>query len=170
MIQGVLFDLFETLVTESDASIRRASSLGPQLGVSQDAFRRLWRSRRLDIVLGRSTFRDTLAQIAGALSGTPDERLLEDLRSERMSQKAAVVRDVEPHVLAAVEALQRRGLRLALVTNSFHESTCSRVGALTSSLPTPCSSATVRTTSWLGRGAPASPRARRSGSWRDGSP
>jgi hypothetical protein len=46
MIQGILFDLFEPLVTESDASIRRASSLGAQLGVSQDAFRRLWRSRR----------------------------------------------------------------------------------------------------------------------------
>jgi putative hydrolase of the HAD superfamily len=121
MIQGVLFDLFETLVTESDASIRRAASLGPQLGVSQDAFRRLWRSRRLDVVLGRSTFRDTLAQIAGALGGTPDERLLEELRSERISQKAAVVRDVEPDILAAVEALRRRGLRLALVTNSFAE-------------------------------------------------
>lgn len=121
MIQGVLFDLFETLVTESDASIRRASSLGPRLGLDEDAFRRHWRSRRPDVVLGRSTFRDTLAQITQALGGTPDERLLGDLRSERVSQKAAVLRDVEPDVLAAVEALRGRGLRLALVTNSFAE-------------------------------------------------
>jgi HAD superfamily hydrolase (TIGR01509 family) len=121
MIQGVLFDLFETLVTESDALVRRASSLAPQLAVNEDAFRRHWRSRRPDVVLGRSTFRDTLAQIARALGGTPDEKLLDDLRSERMSQKAAVVRDVEADVLAAVEALRGRGLRLALVTNSFAE-------------------------------------------------
>jgi putative hydrolase of the HAD superfamily len=121
MIQGVLFDLFETLVTESDASIRRASSLGSRLGVNEDAFRRHWRSRRQDVVLGRSTFRDTLAQIARALGGTPDERLLDELRSERMSQKAAVMRDVEPDVLAAVDALRGRGLRLALVTNSLAE-------------------------------------------------
>jgi putative hydrolase of the HAD superfamily len=38
-----------------------------------------------------------------------------------MSQKAAVLRDVEPDVLAAVEALRERGLRLALITNSFAE-------------------------------------------------
>jgi len=31
------------------------------------------------------------------------------------------MRDVEPDVLAAVEALRERGLRLALVTNSFAE-------------------------------------------------
>jgi len=87
VIQGVLFDLFETLVTESNASMRRASSLASELSVNEDAYRRYWRARRLDVVLGRSTFRDTLAQIARALGGTLDERLLDDLRSERMSQK-----------------------------------------------------------------------------------
>jgi putative hydrolase of the HAD superfamily len=101
--------------------MRRASSLASELSVNEDAYRRHWRSRRLDVVLGRSTFRDTLAQITHALDGTPDERLLDDLQSERMSQKAAVLRDVEPDVLAAVEALRGRGLRLALVTNSFAE-------------------------------------------------
>lgn len=121
VIQGVLFDLFETLVTESNASMQRASSLASELGVSEDAYRPYWRARRPDIVLGRSTFRDTLAQIIRASGGTPDERLLDDLRSKRMSQKAAVMRDVEPDVLAAVGALRERGLRLALVSNSFAE-------------------------------------------------
>lgn len=125
VIEGVLFDLFETLVTESNASMRRASSLASELGVNGDGYRRHWRSRRPDIVLGRSTFRDTLAQITRALGGTPDERLLDDLRSERMSQKAAVMRDVEPDVLAAVEALRGRGLKLALVTNCFAEDVAS---------------------------------------------
>jgi len=121
MIQGVLFDLFETLVTESSASIRRASSLASQLGVNEDAYRRHWKSRRLDVVLGRSAFRDILAQITRTLGAAPDDRLLDDLRSERLSQKAAVLRNVEQDVLAALEALRARGLRLALVTNSFAE-------------------------------------------------
>ena len=92
MIEAVLFDLFETLVTESTASIRRASSLAAELGVSQDAYRRRWRSRRLNIVLGRCSFRDTLAQIVRTLDGSLDEELLERLRSERVKQKAAVLR------------------------------------------------------------------------------
>lgn len=121
MIQGVLFDLFETLVTEANSSIRRASSLASQLGVNEDAYRRHWRSRRPGVVLGRSTFRDTLAQIARTLGATPDETLLDELQSERVSQKAAVLRNVDPDVLAAIEALRGRGLRLAVVTNSFAE-------------------------------------------------
>src|SRR2546428_279395 len=121
MIQGILFDLFEPLVTESHGSIRRASSLASRLGVNEDAYRRLWRSRRLDVVLGRSTFRETLAQIAHTLGVPPDERLLDDIRSERMRQKAAVLCDVQSDVLATIEALRARGLRLPLVTNSFAE-------------------------------------------------
>lgn len=40
MIQAVLFDLFETLITESTVSVRRASSLARELGLDEDAYRR----------------------------------------------------------------------------------------------------------------------------------
>lgn len=121
MIQCVLFDLFETLVTESSASIRRASSLASALGVNEEAYRRHWRSRRLDIVLGRCSFRDALAQIVRTLGGAPDETVLEQLRCERANQKAAVLRTVEPDVLTALGALRGKDLKLAVITNSFAE-------------------------------------------------
>jgi putative hydrolase of the HAD superfamily len=121
MIQGVLFDLFETLVTESAASVRRASSLARQLRVNEDAYKRYWGPRRQGIVLGRSSFRDTLFEIARTLGATPEESLLDHLRSERVRQKAAVLHDVEPDVLATIEALRGRGLKLGLITNCFAE-------------------------------------------------
>jgi len=121
MIQAVLFDLFETLVTESCASVRRASSLARQLGVEDGAYKQVWRSQRLDIVLGRCSLRDTLAAIVQTLGGTVDEAVLEGLRLERVQQKAAVLRGVEPEVLAALEALRGRRVKLAVVTNSFAE-------------------------------------------------
>jgi HAD superfamily hydrolase (TIGR01509 family) len=121
MIQAVLFDLFETLVTESAASVRRASSLAAELGVDQNTYRKHWRSLRPEIVLGRCSFRNALTQIVRALGGTPDEKLLEQLRSERLRQKAAVLRTVDPDVLAAIDTLRARGLKLAVVTNSFAE-------------------------------------------------
>src|SRR3990172_7807732 len=121
MIQAVLFDLFETLVTESTASVRRASALARDLGLNDHAYRSHWRSRRSDIVLGRCSFRDVLAQIIRTLGGWMDDALLERLRSERLEQKAAVLRSVEPDVLAALGALRTAGLKLAVVTNSFAE-------------------------------------------------
>src|SRR5437660_755135 len=90
MIQGVLFDLFETLVTESHASIQRASSLASRLGVNEDAYRRLWRSRRPDVMLGRATFREALAHIARTLGLSPADSLLHDIRSQRTPEHAAV--------------------------------------------------------------------------------
>jgi HAD superfamily hydrolase (TIGR01509 family) len=62
-----------------------------------------------------------VAQIARTLGGAPDENLLEQLRSERLEQKASVLRTVEPDVLAAIGILRVKGLKLAVVTNSFAE-------------------------------------------------
>jgi HAD superfamily hydrolase (TIGR01509 family) len=121
VIQAALFDLFETLVTESAASVRRASSLASQLGVNEEVYRRQWRSRRHDVVLGRRSFRQTLADIVRSAGGTPDENLLERLRLERVNQKTVVLCSVEPEVLAAVGTLRARGIKLAVVTNSFPE-------------------------------------------------
>jgi HAD superfamily hydrolase (TIGR01509 family) len=87
----------------------------------EQAYRRHWRAGRLDVVLGRRSFRDTVAEIVRTLGGTPDENLLEHLRSERLEQKASVLRTVEPDVLAAVGTLRVEGLKLAVVTNSFAE-------------------------------------------------
>lgn len=121
MIRALLFDLFETLVTEARAPVRRASSLAMELGLSEDAYRREWRSRRRDVVLGLCSFREVLAQIVRA-SGTPvNQEILERLRSERVDQKASVLRTVEPDVLRMIGRLRVRGLKLAVVTNSFPE-------------------------------------------------
>ena len=119
--QAVLFDLYETLVTELDASVRRASSLAAKLAVDERAYKREWKSRRPDIVQGRRTFRDALAQIASSLGRAADEVVLEELRSERVAQKTAVLQAVNPDVLAAVGELRRRGLKLAVVSNAFQE-------------------------------------------------
>ncbi len=115
MIDAVLFDLFETLITES------ASALAARLGVDHEAYRHLWRSRRADIVLGRSSFPDVLSWIASTLGTTPDEKILEQLQSERLADKEGALRTVEPDVLAMLAALRTKRLRLAVVTNCFAE-------------------------------------------------
>lgn len=121
MIRAVIFDLFETLVSELDFSVRRAGSLASQLGVDETAYKREWKLRRPEIVLGRCSFQDALAEIGSKLGGVIDAAILERLRAERLEQKATVLGKVQPEVLAAVSELRRSGLKLALVTNSFPE-------------------------------------------------
>ena len=54
MISAVLFDLYETLVTESHSTPTRAASLGPALGVDPTAFKVQWKARRPLVILGGS--------------------------------------------------------------------------------------------------------------------
>jgi putative hydrolase of the HAD superfamily len=121
VIQGVLFDLYETLVTELDAPVRRASSLASQLGVDERAYKRAWNALRPEIILGRFTFCDALRQIVATLGGVVDEVVLERLRAERVAQKAEVLRRIEADILEAVRELRGRGQKLCLVTNAFAE-------------------------------------------------
>lgn len=119
--QAVLFDLYETLVTELNASVRRASSLAAELALDETAYKREWRSRRPDIVQGRCTFRDALTQIAAKLGRAADEAVLDRLCAERVAQKTTVLRAVEPDVLAVLEELRSNGLKLAVVSNALAE-------------------------------------------------
>jgi HAD superfamily hydrolase (TIGR01509 family) len=121
MIQAVLFDLFETLVTESTAPVRRASSLARELGLKEDRYREQWRSLRPEVVLGRHSFSDALARIVRTSGIVPDERMLEQLRSERIREKAAILHHIDSNVLAVLKILHQRGVKLAVVSNCFAE-------------------------------------------------
>lgn len=117
----VLFDLFETLVTELNTAPPRASSLGERLGLDPGRFRAEWRRRRPDVLLGRCSFRQALAETTIALGGGITEEALESICAERVRAKASVLHSVEPPVLATLEALRRRGLNLGVVSNCMSE-------------------------------------------------
>ena len=120
-MHAVLFDLYETLVSELRVPVRRASSLATQLGVDEAAYKREWKSRRPEILLGHYTFQEALAQIREKLGSRVDHAVLEQLRAERVAEKTAVLAKVEPEVFAAIAELRRRGVKLALVTNCLPE-------------------------------------------------
>jgi len=120
-MHAVLFDLYETLVRELSVPVRRASSLATQLGVDEAAYKREWKSRRPEILLGHCTFQEALAQIRDKLGSRVDHAVLEQLRAERVAEKTAVLAKVEPEVFAAIAELRRRGVKLALVTNCLPE-------------------------------------------------
>ncbi len=121
MINAVLFDLFETLVTEAEVQPPRASSLGRALGLDDEAFRREWKLRRPLVIKGQLSFRDALAEV-GALLGKPvGATALRRARDERIHAKAAVFRRIDPDLVALTGALRGEGIRLAVVSNCFEE-------------------------------------------------
>jgi hypothetical protein len=70
VLRAILFDLYETLITESGSRPEGVSSLGPALGCERAAFRIKWRALRPAVTVGRLSFRQALRDIATGLAWT----------------------------------------------------------------------------------------------------
>ena len=121
MIRAVLFDLFETLITESSAQPTRASVLGDALGLQREAFRAEWKARRPRVVLGQLRLGEALAEISRALTGSVDAAAIQRLCDQRIREKAVAFAHVDRDVAALIAELRGQGLGLAVVSNCFAE-------------------------------------------------
>jgi putative hydrolase of the HAD superfamily len=121
MIKAVLFDLFETLITESGLNPTRASHLGETLGLDDKAFRAEWRTRRPRIVVGQLSFVDALTEISHTLAGSVDAAAIQRISQQRIREKTAAYARIDAEVMTLITDLRRRGLVLAAISNCFPE-------------------------------------------------
>jgi FMN phosphatase YigB (HAD superfamily) len=121
MVRAVLFDLFETLITESRTQPEGVSSLGPELGCERVAFRKEWKALRPTVMVGRLSFRQALSEIATRLGGRAEDATLQRICDERIRVKAKPFEQIEDRVLMMIGRLRSRGLRLGVVSNCCAE-------------------------------------------------
>jgi HAD superfamily hydrolase (TIGR01549 family) len=120
-IRAVLFDLFETLVTESLTRPAGVSSLAPEFGCEGEAFRRQWKPLRSAVTVGQLSFRQALRNVATTRGGHAEEATLQRLSEERTRTKAEAFAHIDDQVLSMVDYLRSRNLRLGIVSNCFAE-------------------------------------------------
>jgi HAD superfamily hydrolase (TIGR01549 family) len=121
MIRAVVFDLFETLVTESLTQPAGVSSLAAEFGCERDAFRREWKALRPAVTVGQMSFGQALKDIATKLGGHAEEATFQRLCEERTRKKAEAFAHIEDPVLMMVDYLRSRNLRLGVISNCFAE-------------------------------------------------
>jgi FMN phosphatase YigB (HAD superfamily) len=121
MPRAVLFDLFETLVTESLTQPAGVSSLASAFGCERQAFRTRWKALRPAVTAGHVSFRQALKDIATSLGGHAEEATLQRACDERARIKAEAFAQIEHQVLMMLDDLRRRNLRLGVVSNCFVE-------------------------------------------------
>jgi len=121
MINAVLFDLFETLITELAVKPTRASSLAQALGLENEAYRREWKARRPRIVVGALSFADALTQVSQTLIGRVDEAAVHRICEQRIREKTAAYACPDDQVVTLITGLVRNGVVLGVVSNGFRE-------------------------------------------------
>jgi HAD superfamily hydrolase (TIGR01509 family) len=121
MVHAILFDLFETLITESRHPPSGVSSLAPEFGCAREAFRAQWKTRRPAVSAGRLSFRQALSDVVIALGGHADEAMLQRICDDRVRAKARPFAQIDPYVLTTLDHLRSWGLRLGVISNCFAE-------------------------------------------------
>jgi HAD superfamily hydrolase (TIGR01509 family) len=125
MIDAVLFDLFETLVSQFDSNYQSSAQwLARNLGVEEAVVRPLWRSSLKARETGAfGDFPTYLCSLCRETGAPADEKLIQRLHSERLGKKRRVLMRVEDEVVQALTRLREAGVRLGVVSNCDPEET-----------------------------------------------
>jgi HAD superfamily hydrolase (TIGR01509 family) len=121
MIKAVIFDLYETLVTQTGTAVPRAGALGASLGLDATAYRREWKQLRPQALRGQLTFQQALVEVGRRLDVTIRADLIQRASDERARANAEVFQKIDPEVVALARDLQQRGVRLATISNCMAE-------------------------------------------------
>jgi putative hydrolase of the HAD superfamily len=121
MLQAILFDLFETLITESQTRPGGMSALAPQLGCERELFRREWKALRPAAITGRVTLRQALSHIGTKAGSEVDDIAVQRLCNERIRRKAEPFERVEHEIVMLIDYLRSRNLRLGVISNCLAE-------------------------------------------------
>jgi FMN phosphatase YigB (HAD superfamily) len=121
MVKAVIFDLYETLVTQSGTAVPRGGALGESLGLDPTAYRREWKQLRPRILRGELTFQQALREIVRRLEAGIPVDLIQRASDERIRANTRVFEKVDPAIVALTRDLQQRGVRLATMSNCMAE-------------------------------------------------
>jgi FMN phosphatase YigB (HAD superfamily) len=121
MFKAVVFDLYETLVTQSGVDVPRAGALGESLGLDATAYRREWKQLRPLALRGEMTFQQALVE-AGTRLGVaiPLERIQHACEA-RIRANRTVFQKADAGLVALTRDLCARGVRLATISNCMAE-------------------------------------------------
>ena len=117
-IQAVIFDMYETLVTQFCSPLYYGTQIAEDLGLLPEEFLPGWRATEEARATGKLTFEDAMAELLHrhGLSGH-HRRVVE----KRIAIQADCFRHLHPGILPMLSALRQKGIRIGLITNCFSE-------------------------------------------------
>lgn len=119
---AIIFDLYETLISEFQPVWRPLSSVSEQLGIEERAFAQAWqaqRERRMRGVI--ADHRRALSEICLQFGRVLDRTVIEALYQERLAHKAWWFARIDESILTVIRALKTRAVKLGVLTNATEE-------------------------------------------------
>ncbi|WP_409346410.1 HAD family hydrolase [Paenibacillus sp. MBLB4367] len=124
--QAVIFDLYETLISEYENGSRKVSrssrDMETLIGLSDERFKREWNSRQDKRMTGHfRTYKEVMKDIAECNGMGFCEETVEALYTERILEKSAAFVQISPEIVPMLRKLKAGGLKLGLISNCTEE-------------------------------------------------
>ena len=117
-VKVVIFDLFETLISEFDAGHPSITEVAQTLGLPAEDFKREYVNHRPARCTGQLDYAVSLRYIVGKLGGKSPENTIKTLAERRHSAFARHLRHVEPEILDMLNEIAASGIRIGLISNT----------------------------------------------------
>jgi len=121
MIKVVIFDLFETLITEWGHEKYTKRKMSEDLCLNVELFNQYWDENANGRYQGQISFEDSIKYVCQKCGVTLLPEVLAYVASKRMATKAACFNCIDPDIVTLLQELKTCGLRLAMLSNCSSE-------------------------------------------------
>ena len=118
-MKAVLFDLFETLVTQKYSDRPTEQSFVDKLGLNLDEVRAWWGDHARERMIGKfATYQEMLSALCGSLGASVGSAAIEEISSDRLRRKREYLLGVDAEMLQVLSQLRSNGWTIGIVSNA----------------------------------------------------
>ena len=119
-IRCVIFDMYETLVTQFSGPLYYGTQIAENLGLKWEVFLLDWRQTEEARATGKATL-EAVVEMLLRRHGIYTEALCSRIVSKRIAVQADCFQHLHPGILPMLSQLKSRGLKIGLISNCFSE-------------------------------------------------
>ena len=119
--KAVLFDLFETLVTEWGHKKYTKKEMCADLGIEKDTFDIYWKEKGSDRYLGNISFEESILYVFDKCGKQVEKEMIAKVTDERIRTKAGCFDNINPDVLELLKQLRGLSLKTVIISNCSSE-------------------------------------------------
>lgn len=120
MIKAVIFDMYETLITQYNNPQYFGRHIAQDAGIEESVFMNAWDTTEYDKTIGKMTFEDAVSQILKENNSYTDE-LLNKITEKRKTAKRDNFNHLNEQIIPLFEELKKKEIKIGLITNCYSE-------------------------------------------------
>lgn len=120
MIKAIIFDMYETLVTQYSGQLYFGEEIARDLQIEENMFMPIWRNSKQARTIGEITFEEIIETIMLKHNLFSNEKV-EQIVSRRHSFEKNAFLNINEDIMPMLKMLKNMGFKLGLITNCFSE-------------------------------------------------